>query len=84
MKNIILFLALTISVTLASQNIAPVVSGIPDQSVGSCGIFVSIALDDYVLDDSTADADIIWSYSGNPELIVNISSRIASITLPAQ
>ncbi len=65
MKKIFLLFALAISATVASQNTAPVVSEIPDQSVGPCGTFVTISLDDYVSDDSTLDADIIWSYSGN-------------------
>ena len=53
MRKLFLILALTISATVASQNTAPVVSGIPDQSLAPCGTFVTITLDNYVTDDST-------------------------------
>ncbi|MFO7671796.1 MAG: hypothetical protein R6W31_19210, partial [Bacteroidales bacterium] len=64
------------------NNKPPEVSGIPDQLVGPCETFVTISLDDYVEDDDTPDADISWSFSGNEELLVSITDRIATITLP--
>ena len=34
--------------------------------------FATIALDGYVADVETLDADIVWSYSGNTDLTVGI------------
>ena len=74
--------SLSISAIVAPPpNTAPVVSGIPDQVVGPCGTFATIALDNYVTDAETPDADISWSYSGNSGLLVSISNRVATITL---
>ena len=52
MKRIVLSIIIILGFfTLSGQNTAPVVSGIPDQSLGPCGTFVTIPLDDYVSDD---------------------------------
>ena len=39
-------------------------------------------LDDYVSDVEDADADISWTYSGNIELSVDITDRVATISTP--
>jgi parallel beta-helix repeat protein len=64
-------------------NDAPVVSDIPDQSIGEGAIFGTINLDDYVSDADNPDNEITWIYSGNTDLTVSISlDRVATIGIP--
>ena len=60
----------------------PVVSGIPDQSIQYTQDFDPINLDDYVADPDTPDENITWTYSGNVELMIDITDRVATITYP--
>ncbi|MBU8932860.1 MAG: S8 family serine peptidase [candidate division Zixibacteria bacterium] len=62
---------------------APVISNIPDQTITEGGSFATISLDDYVFDINNTDAEMTWSYSGNVELLVDITARVATITAPA-
>ncbi|MFH1686332.1 MAG: Ig-like domain-containing protein [bacterium] len=68
--------------TVSAVNDAPVVTDIPDQSVAEGASFVSVNLDDYVSDIDNTDSEISWSYSGNVELTVDITARVATITIP--
>jgi hypothetical protein len=61
----------------------PVVSGIPDQTIAEGQSFTTINLDDYVVDDS-ADNLMTWTYTGNTDLTVDITARVATITAPAE
>ena len=61
---------------------APVVSDIPDQTIDEGSAFATINLDDYVDDAEDPDEDIIWTYGGNVELTVDITDRVATITIP--
>ena len=63
-------------------NAPPVVGDIPDQEISEGGSFATISLDAYVADLETADAAILWSYSGNTDLSVSIVDRVATITPP--
>ncbi len=63
-------------------NSTPVVADIPDQTIAEGAAFAVINLDDYVTDPDNADAEITWSYSGNTELTVDITDRVATITIP--
>jgi hypothetical protein len=63
-------------------NQPPVVTDIPDQSVAEGSIFTTITLDDYVSDPDNTDAEMTWTYSGETELTVDITSRVATITIP--
>ncbi len=73
----------TYDLTVTAVNDAPVVSGIPDQTVNEGESFVTIALDDYVTDEDNTDAEMTWSYSGNTQLAVSIDeNRVATITIP--
>ena len=69
--------------TVTATNDAPVVSDIPDQSVAEGATFTTINLDDYVTDADNLDSEITWSYSGNTELTVDITARVATITIPS-
>jgi hypothetical protein len=69
--------------TVTAVNDAPLVSDIPDQNVAAGGIFTPIALDDYVSDIDNADAELVWSVSGNVALTVTITDRVALISAPA-
>ena len=60
----------------------PIVSNIPDQTIYSGESFNKIYLDSYVFDFEDPDEDIIWSYSGNTDLLVSIGNRIATISVP--
>ncbi len=68
--------------TVLSVNDAPVVSDIPDQTVGANGSFASIQLDNYVTDSDDPDSIMTWTYRGNVELSVDITNRVAAITTP--
>ncbi len=71
------------TLTVLFSNLPPVVSNIPDQTIPEGDQFTSISLDDYVADPESPDEDIIWSFSGNNELTVQINqSRIATIAAP--
>ncbi|MBP1670153.1 MAG: Por secretion system C-terminal sorting protein, partial [Bacteroidetes bacterium] len=71
-----------ISIQAHSQNVAPVVDDIPDQTIAEGSSFTTLYLDNYVSDDATSDADIVWSYIGNNELTVSIVDRVATISAP--
>ena len=60
----------------------PMVTDIPDQTVSHGAAFASIALDDYVSDVEDPDDALIWGYSGNVELLVDITDRVATVTKP--
>jgi hypothetical protein len=69
--------------TVTSVNDAPVVSDIPDQTIDEGLSFATIALDDYVSDVDHLDSEIAWTYAGNVELTVDITARVATITIPS-
>jgi len=60
---------------------APVLSGIPDQTIEVGGSFTTFDLDDYL---TTFDSDgIIWSNSGNSQLNVTITpNHVVTVTAP--
>jgi hypothetical protein len=64
------------------ENQPPDVGDIPDQTINEGSTFATINLDDYVVDPDNADADLTWSFSGNIDLTVDITDRIATITAP--
>jgi len=68
--------------TVNAVNDAPVVAGIPDQTIDEGATFTTITLDDYVSDVDNGDAELIWTYSGNTALTVAITDRVATITIP--
>ncbi len=68
--------------SITPVNQAPVVSGIPDQTINEGESFTTINLDDYVSDVDNTDAEIVWSYSGNSQLTVDITNRVATVTIP--
>ena len=63
------------------SNEPPVVSDIPDQSVAEGTAFAQINLDDYVDDPDNADSEISWSASGQTDVTVDITNRVATITV---
>jgi VCBS repeat-containing protein len=68
--------------TVLEVNEAPVVSDIPDQTIDEGQSFVTINLDDYVADPDNPDTDITWTASGNSQLSVDITDRVATIGIP--
>jgi uncharacterized repeat protein (TIGR02543 family) len=61
----------------------PVVEDIPDQEIEEGDTFTTIALDDYVSDPDHTDKELVWTYSNNTDLLVDIDeNRIATITTP--
>jgi C1A family cysteine protease len=68
--------------TVLSVNDAPVVSDIPDQTVGANGSFASIQLNNYVADSDDQDSTLTWTYHGNVELSVDIANRVVTVTTP--
>ena len=70
-----------VTITVHPINDAPVVSDIPNQSIFVGDTFTAIVLDQYVSDVDNTDAEMVWTYTGNTALSVNISTdRIATIT----
>ncbi len=71
--------------TVKSVADAPVVAGIPDQTVAEDQPFATIPLDNYVTDPDTPLGDIQWTATGNILLSVNINAitHIATVTAPA-
>jgi hypothetical protein len=63
-------------------NTPPVVSDIPDQTITAGSTFTTITLDDYVSDVSDPISSILWTYSGNTNLTVTITNRVAIIIYP--
>jgi len=61
-------------------NTPPIVSDIPDQTINEGENFVTITLDNYVTDVEDPDSSISWTYSGNTNLAVTITNRVATIT----
>lgn len=62
------------------DNIAPVTTNIPTQTVIQGVAFTPINLNDYVTDE-TADADIVWTNSTSADLTVSITNNIATISV---
>ena len=69
--------------SVTGVNEAPVVSGIPDQTIAEGASFATIALDDYVTDVDNTDAEMTWTYTGNTALTVSIVDRVATISTPS-
>jgi hypothetical protein len=63
-------------------NHPPVVGPIPDQSVGSPGLFTPLNLDDYVADPDDAPDQMTWTVTGNAMLTVALSNRVVFISYP--
>jgi len=68
--------------TVIAVDDAPVVSGIPAQTIAEGGSFTSINLNDYVTDPDDPDSALIWSCLGELGLIVNITDGVATINVP--
>jgi C1A family cysteine protease len=68
--------------TVTAFNDTPAVSNLPDQTIAEGESFDPISLDDYVTDPDDHDSVIIWSHWGQVELLVDITDRVATITLP--
>ncbi|MBI9071027.1 MAG: T9SS type A sorting domain-containing protein [Melioribacteraceae bacterium] len=63
-------------------NNPPVVSDIPNQTINKGDSFATINLDDYVEDLNNVDTEITWTVSGNSNLTVTITNRVATVTSP--
>jgi len=61
-------------------NDPPVVGDIPNQEVSEGTSFTAITLDDFVSDVDDADSTMIWTATGQSNLSVDITDRVATIT----
>lgn len=68
--------------TVVPDNDAPKISKIPSQIINPGGVFPTLELDTYVFDADNAKESLIWSFSGNQELLVEIKNRILKVSLP--
>lgn len=61
---------------------APVVAGIPGETIAVAGAFATIDLDDYCTDADHVDADQTWTYTGDVNLTIAIDgvTHVATIT----
>jgi len=73
-----------VTVTVEQEiNESPIVQDIPDQTIGIGESFEIIMLDTYVYDPNDKDNELVWTYSGNSDLILSIdSSRYVTISPP--
>jgi hypothetical protein len=61
----------------------PVVTDVPNQEINEGESFSTIDLKNYVYDDLTPDTSIVWTYSGNLDLIITIDeNNVATINIP--
>ncbi|KPA14400.1 RTX toxin, partial [Candidatus Magnetomorum sp. HK-1] len=63
-------------------NDPPEITDIPDQTIEEGENFVTVQLDNTVSDPDNEDSEMAWAASGQSELSVSISNRIATITVP--
>ncbi len=59
----------------------PVVGDIPDQEITEGTAFASISLDDFVTDADNDIETLMWTASGQTDLVVEITDRIANISV---
>ncbi len=67
--------------TVTPVNDPPVIDDIPHQSILQGESFVPINLDDYVADPDDADNTLAWSVSGDAQVTVDITDRVATVTV---
>ena len=65
-------------------NDGPVVTDIPGEIIAEGGSFATINLDDYVSDIDDDDSTLTWTYTGDVNLTVDITNRVATITATAE
>ncbi|MBU1201180.1 MAG: tandem-95 repeat protein [Nanoarchaeota archaeon] len=72
----------SVLITVTAVDDAPVVSGIPDQTINEGQSFSTFDLDSYLTE---VDGDsVVWSYSGNSALTVSINAQnVVTITTPS-
>ena len=66
----------------ARSNWPPFISDIPDQTIQEGDNFASIHLDGFVSDVDHPDQELIWSFSGNQELSIQIADHVVSVNCP--
>ena len=67
---------------VSTQNDTPVVSDIPNQTIAEGQSFTPVNLDNYVDDPDNSDDQMIWTHWGQTDLLVDITSRVATISVP--
>jgi len=70
------------TITVNPVNDPPVIASGLNQTINHTQNFAQVNLDSYVNDVDNADSEILWSYSGNSELILNITNRVLTISKP--
>ena len=68
--------------SVTPSNLPPVMIQIPELTILENERFTAMNLDDYVNDPDNRDSELIWSYSGNKDLIITITNHILQITIP--
>jgi hypothetical protein len=68
--------------SVTPSNLPPKISSIPEQTILENEKFPALNLDDYVIDPDNADSQLMWSFSGNKNLIVIITNHILQVTTP--
>jgi PKD repeat protein len=68
--------------TVTSVNDAPTITDIPNQTINEGSSFSSITLDDFISDIEDADNVISWIATGQSDLTITITNRVAQITMP--
>ena len=71
-----------VTFTVKSVNDAPVLKEIPAQKIKEKETFAEIALDKYVEDKDHDFSKLKWTVSGNKELKVQVSGKVAKIVIP--
>jgi len=66
---------------VTAVNDAPVVTGIPDQTIAEGQSFSQLNLDDYVADADHIDDSLSWTVKGHSFITVTIVDRVATFTV---
>jgi VCBS repeat-containing protein len=73
----------TVTITVTPENDIPMISDIPDQTIDQGQSFAMVNLDEFVSDVDNADDTLVWTYTGNTNLILTITNRVLVITASA-
>jgi len=68
----------------AWSNWPPLITDIPDQTIQEGEEFLPFILDGFVSDPDHSEQELIWTFSGNEELSLQITDKIVSVICPEE
>jgi hypothetical protein len=73
----------TVIFTVLSVNDAPVLSGIPNQTIDEGGSFTDITLNTFVSDVDNSLSELTWNFTGNEELTILVNQQTSLLQISA-